>query len=95
MESLGSSSQAEEEQVQSPYRGSMCGTVEALQGATDSRASEWRGECARKLRSHESLQGLVRPRQIQGNCGLILGQEATVRPGHGTTDWFQIGKGVR
>ena len=21
-------------------------------------------------------------------------QEATVRPGHGTTDWFQIGKGV-
>ena len=21
------------------------------------------------------------------------GQEATVRPGHGTTDWFQIGKG--
>ena len=23
------------------------------------------------------------------------GQEATVRIGHGTTDWFQIGKGVR
>ena len=23
-----------------------------------------------------------------------LGQETTVRPGHGTTDWFQIGKGV-
>ena len=23
------------------------------------------------------------------------GQEATVRSGHGTTDWFQIGKGVR
>ena len=23
------------------------------------------------------------------------GQEATVRTGHGTTDWFQIGKGVR
>ena len=23
------------------------------------------------------------------------GQEATVRMGHGTTDWFQIGKGVR
>ena len=22
-------------------------------------------------------------------------QEATVRTGHGTTDWFQIGKGVR
>ena len=25
----------------------------------------------------------------------ISGQEATVRTGHGTTDWFQIGKGVR
>ena len=25
-------------------------------------------------------------------CG---GQEATFRTGHGTTDWFQIGKGVR
>ena len=24
---------------------------------------------------------------------LYTGQEATVRPGHGTTDWFQIGKG--
>ena len=23
------------------------------------------------------------------------GQEATVRTGHGTTDWFRIGKGVR
>ena len=23
------------------------------------------------------------------------GQETTVRTGHGTTDWFQIGKGVR
>ena len=26
---------------------------------------------------------------------LYTGQEATVRTGHGTTDWFQIGKGVR
>ena len=26
---------------------------------------------------------------------LNAGQEATVRTGHGTTDWFQIGKGVR
>ena len=24
-----------------------------------------------------------------------VSQEATVRTGHGTTDWFQIGKGVR
>ena len=26
---------------------------------------------------------------------LYSGQEATVRTGHGTTDWFQTGKGVR
>ena len=26
---------------------------------------------------------------------LYAGQGATVRTGHGTTDWFQIGKGVR
>ena len=26
---------------------------------------------------------------------LYAGQEATVRTGHGTTDWFQIGQGVR
>ena len=26
---------------------------------------------------------------------LYAGQEATLRTGHGTTDWFQMGKGVR
>ena len=26
---------------------------------------------------------------------LYAGQESTVRTGHGTTDWFQIGKGVQ
>ena len=26
---------------------------------------------------------------------MCAGQEATVRTGHGTTDWYQIGKGVR
>ena len=30
---------------------------------------------------------------VLGN--LYIGQEATVRTGHGTADWFQIGKGVR
>ena len=25
---------------------------------------------------------------------MYAGQEATIRTGHGTTDWFQIGKGV-
>ena len=26
---------------------------------------------------------------------LYAGQEATVRTGHGTTEWFQVGEGVR
>ena len=34
----------------------------------------------------DHLNGLLR--------NLYAGQEATVRTGHGTTDWFQIGKGV-
>ena len=28
-------------------------------------------------------------------ASLVAGQKTTVRTGHGTTDWFQIGKGVR
>ena len=35
------------------------------------------------------LKGFVYPQVC-----LYAGQEATVRTGHGTTDWFQIGKGV-
>ena len=35
----------------------------------------------------DHLTGLLR--------NLYAGQEATVRTGHGTTDWFQTGKGVR
>ena len=35
----------------------------------------------------DHLTGLLR--------NLYAGQEVTVRTGHGTTDWFQIGKGVR
>ena len=31
---------------------------------------------------------------LAGNIHLCIGQEATVRTGHGTTDWFQLGKGV-
>ena len=32
---------------------------------------------------------------LLSNClNLYAGQEATVRIGHGTTDWFQTGKGV-
>ena len=41
------------------------------------------------------LQGMGIPEHL--TCllrNLYAGQEATVRTGHGTTDWFQIGKGV-
>ena len=40
----------------------------------------------KEVRIPEYLSGLLR--------NLYAGQEATVRTGHGTTDWFQIGKGV-
>ena len=36
--------------------------------------------------------GNTRPPDLLRN--LYAGQEATVRTGHGTTDWLQIGKGV-
>ena len=33
--------------------------------------------------------------KITINCGIFFKRwEATIRTGHGTTDWFQIGKGV-
>ena len=35
--------------------------------------------------------GNTRPPDLRN---LYAGQEATIRTGHGTTDWFQIGKGV-
>ena len=44
----------------------------------------------------EILQEMGIPDQL--TClmsNLYAGQEATVRTGHGATDWFQIGKGVR
>ena len=45
-----------------------------------------------KLENSER-DGNTRPPDLPlGN--LYTGQEATVRTGHGTTDWFQIGKGV-
>ena len=40
-----------------------------------------------KMRIPDHLTCLLR--------NLYAGQKATVRTGHGTTDWFQIGKGVR
>ena len=37
----------------------------------------------------------TRPPDLPLERNLSAGQDATVRTGHGTLDWFQIGKGVR
>ena len=47
------------------------------------------------MKSRKILQEMGIPDHL--NCllrNLYAGQEATVRTEHGTTDWFQIGKGV-
>ena len=48
---------------------------------------------------HNKLWKILKERGIPDNLTCLLrnryaGQEATIRIGHGTTDWFQIGKGV-
>ena len=48
---------------------------------------------------HNKLWKILQEMGIPDNLTCLLrnsyaGQEATVRTGHGTTDWFQIGKGV-
>ena len=49
---------------------------------------------------HNQLWKILKEMGIPGHLTCLLrnlysGQEATVRTGHATTDWFQIGKGVR
>jgi len=49
---------------------------------------------------HKKLWETLQEMGISDHLTLLLrnlyaGQEATVRTGHRTTDWFQIGKGVR
>ena len=48
---------------------------------------------------HNKLWKILEEMAIADHLTCLLrnpytGQEATVRTGHGTTDWFQIGKGV-
>ena len=48
---------------------------------------------------HNKLWEILKDMRIPDHLTCLLrnlyaGQEATVRTGHGTTDWFQIGKGV-
>ena len=49
---------------------------------------------------HDKLWKILQEMGVPGHLTCLLrnlysGQEATVRTRHGTTDWFQIGKGVR
>ena len=49
---------------------------------------------------HNKLWKILKEMEIPDHLTCLLRnlyacQEATVRTGHGTTDWFQIGKGVR
>ena len=49
---------------------------------------------------HNKLWKILKEMEILDHLTCLLrnlyaGQEATVRTGHGTTDWFKIGKGVR
>ena len=49
---------------------------------------------------HKKLWKILKEMEIPDHLTCLLrklyaGQEAPVRTGHGTTDWFQIGKGVR
>ena len=53
-------------------------------------------DCEDQNKLWKILKEMGRPEHLP--CllrNLFAYQEATVRPGHGTTDWFQIGKGVR
>ena len=44
---------------------------------------------------HNKLWTIFKEKRIPDHLrNLYSGQEATVRTGHGSTDWFQIGKGV-
>ena len=73
-------------------------------------AGSWKKQESSRKTSISALLTMPKPLTvwITTNCGksfkemgipdhlrnLYAGQEATVRTGHGTTDWFQIGKGV-
>ena len=48
-------------------------------------------DCGKFLKRWEYKSAL----HVSSKTNLYAGQEATLRTGHGTTDWFQIGKGVR
>ena len=55
--------------------------------------------CDRSCLDHNKLWKILKEMGIPDHLtcllrNLYVGQQATVKTGHGTTDWFQIGKGV-
>ena len=57
------------------------------------------GLCQNLCMDHNKLWKILKEMGIPDHLTCLLrnlyaGQEATVRTGHGTKDWFQIGKGV-
>ena len=62
---------------------------------TWTRLSDWTQLCV----DHNKLWKILQKMKISGHLTCLLrnlgaSQEETVRTGHGTTDWLQIGKGV-
>ena len=50
------------------------------------------GNFFKEMRLPDHLRNLPPERYLLRN--LYTGQEAEVKTGHGTTDWFQFGKGI-
>ena len=64
------------------------------------RTQQWPNTCTFNCVDHNKPWKIMKEIGIPDHLtcplrNLYAGQEATVRTGHGTTDWFQIGKGVR
>ena len=83
---------------ESQGRGSLVGCH--LWGHTESDMTEVTYAKAFDCVDHHKLWKILKEKGIPDHLTCLLrnlytGQEATVRTRHGTTDWFQIGKGVR
>ena len=79
---------------------------EELPRSVGAQYDQWKNNCfidhakAFDCVDHKKLWKILKDMGIPDSLTCLLrnrytGQEATVRTRHGTTDWFQIGKGVR
>ena len=86
---------AEEPEIKLP---TAIGSLKKPESARKTSTSDWlcqAFDCVDHNKLWKIFQGVGIPDHL--TCllrNLYAGQEATVRTGHGTTDWFQIGKGV-